>query len=126
MFVHISQGEGFTTPEPFVRTVKVLLSPALQPELAETGAVVGYTEVGVGQRGSRHNHPGHAEVWLFFAGRGIAHVGERSMEVGPGWVVYTPPGVDHEFINTGDEPVKLYFMFSPPGPERDVLEARFR
>jgi mannose-6-phosphate isomerase-like protein (cupin superfamily) len=126
MLVDIRNAPGFTTPEPFVREVRVLLSPLLQPELSETGVVVGYTEVGVGQRGSRHNHPGHAEVWMFFAGQGVSIVGGVTYEVGPGSVVYTPPGADHEFINTGDEPVKLYWLFAPPGPERAVLEATFR
>ena len=124
--VHVSEGQGITTPAPFVRSVRVLLSPALQPALAATGTVIGYTEVSVGQSGSSHAHAGSAEVWMFFAGKGIAIVGGEQVEVVPGLVVYTPPGVPHQFINTGDEPVKLFFSFSPPGPERDVIEARFR
>ena len=48
------------------------------------------------------------------------------MEVGPGQVVYTPPGVEHQFVNTGDEPVKLFWTFSPPGPERRVIDETFR
>jgi mannose-6-phosphate isomerase-like protein (cupin superfamily) len=124
--LHISQGQGFVTPPPFVREVRVLLSPLIQPELAATGAVAGYTEVAIGQSGSKHAHPDAAEVWMFFAGKGIAIVGDEQMEVGPGYVVYTPPGVQHQFINTGDEPVKLFWTFAPSGPERNVLEATFR
>ncbi len=124
--VHTSEGKGIVTPPPFVREVRVLLSPLLQPELAVTGTVIGYTEVAVGQSGSRHAHPDSAEVWMFFAGKGIAIVGDEQMEVGPGHVVYTPPGVEHQFINTGDVPVKLFWSFSPSGPERNVLEATFR
>ena len=124
--VHVSEGQGITTPEPFVRNVRVLLSPALQPALAATGTVIGYTEVAAGQSGSFHAHAGSAEVWMFFAGKGVAIVGDERVEVGPGLVVYTPPGVPHQFINTGHEPVKLFFSFTPPGPERDVLEATFR
>ena len=126
LVMHVSEGKGTVTPPPFVREVRVLLSPLLQPELAQTGTVVGYTEVAVGQSGSRHAHADSAEVWMFFAGRGIARVGDDEMEVGPGHVVYTPPGVEHQFVNTGDEPVKLYWTFSPSGPERTVLEATFR
>jgi len=124
--VHVSEGTGTTTPAPFVREVRVLLSPQLQPELAATGTVVGYTEVGVGQSGSRHAHADSAEVWMFFAGKGTAFVGSEQMEVGPGQVVYTPPGVEHQFVNTGDEPVKLFWTFSPPGPERRVIDETFR
>ncbi len=124
--IHISEGKGIVTPPPHVRDVRVLLSPLSQPELAATGVVVGYTEVAVGQSGSRHAHPDSAEVWMFFAGKGIAIVGDEQMEVGAGHVVYTPPGVEHQFSNTGNEPVRLYWSFSPPGPERNVLEATFR
>ncbi len=124
--VHISEGKGTVTPAPFVREVRVLLSPLLQPELTQTGTVIGYTEVAVGQSGSRHAHADSAEVWMFFAGHGLAVVGDEQMEVGPGHVVYTPPGVEHQFVNTGHEPVKLFWSFSPPGPERSVLESTFR
>jgi len=124
--VHINEGQGITTPEPHVRDVRVLLSPALQSEAAATGTAIGYTEVAVGQSGSFHAHAESAEVWMFFAGTGVAIVGEERVDVVPGLVVYTPPGVPHQFINTGSEPVKLYFAYTPPGPERDVLEARFR
>jgi mannose-6-phosphate isomerase-like protein (cupin superfamily) len=123
---HISDGKGIVTPAPFVRDVRVLLSPALQPECAATGTVIGHTEVAVGQSGSRHSHADSAEVWMFYAGKGLAVVGDEQIEVGPGRVVYTPPGVPHQFFNTGDEPVKLFFSFSPPGPERDVLAQQFR
>jgi hypothetical protein len=37
---HISEGKGIVTPAPFVRDVRVLLSPALQPECAATGTVI--------------------------------------------------------------------------------------
>ena len=80
----------------------------------------------MGQSGSRHAHADSAEVWMFFAGKGTAFVGSEQMEVGPGQVVYTPPGVEHQFVNTGDEPVKLFWTFSPPGPERRVIDETFR
>lgn len=124
--VHISEGVGLRTPEPFVREVRVLLSPLLQPELADLGVNVGYTEVAPGQAGSRHTHIEEAEIWLFFAGRGLATLGDETREIGPGTVVYTPPGVEHEFVNNGDEPVKLFWFYAPSGAERQVIEGAFR
>ena len=44
----------------------------------------------------------------------------------PGTVVYTPPGTFHQFINTGDEPVKLYFLYVPGGEAQAILDAEFR
>ena len=65
-------------------------------------------------------------MWLFFAGRGRAIVGDREYPTGPGTVVYTPPGTFHQFINTGDEPVKLYFLYVPGGEAQAILDAEFR
>ena len=126
MHVHIRDGKGMVTPAPSRREVLVLLSPLLQPELAGTGVMAGYTEVAPGEQGSYHNHPNEAEVWLFFAGRGRAVVGDAEYETEPGSVVYTAPGVYHQFFNTGDEPVRLFWYYSPPGAERVVLEGAFR
>jgi quercetin dioxygenase-like cupin family protein len=126
LLVRLEDGKGMVTPEPHRREVLVLLSPLLQPELVGTGVMAGYSEVAPGQQGSRHNHATEAEVWLFFAGYGRAIVGDEELEIGPGCVVYTPAGTYHQFLNTGDETVKLYWYYTPPGAERAVLEGSFR
>ena len=118
-----ADGIGLTTPEPFVRHVKVLLSPLLQEGIGDFA--VGSCEVPLGQRGSLHTHPDAAEIWMFSEGHGRAVVGDQEIVIGPGSVVYTPPGVSHQFFNTGDTPVKLFWMYSPAGTERDVIEAEF-
>ena len=120
----ITSGASMTTPEPNVRNVRVLLSPILQEGLEDFA--IGHTEVPPGQQGSKHIHPEAAEVWMFVSGTGRAIVGDQEVEVGPGTVVYTPPGVYHQFMNTGDEPVKIYFAYAPSGPERSVIEGLFR
>lgn len=126
MLVHIEDGKGMVTPEPYRREVRVLLSPLLQPQLAGTGVMVGYSEVAPGQQGSRHNHPDEAEVWMFFAGTGRAVVGDEEYAITPGCVVYTPAGTYHQFFNTGSDPVKLYWYYTPSGAERAVLVGEFR
>ena len=120
----ISSGTGMSTPEPNVRHVRVLLSPLLQDGLE--GFAVGHAEIPQGQQGSRHSHPETVEVWMFYSGTGRAIVGDQEVDTGPGTVVYTPPGVHHQFLNTGDEPVKLYFAYVPSGPEQDIIEGQFR
>ncbi|MBI3942983.1 MAG: cupin domain-containing protein [Chloroflexi bacterium] len=124
--VHIDEGRGIITPPPYTRDVRVLLSPLLQAELANTGIMVGYSEVAPGQQGSRHSHPHEAEVWMFFAGEGKATIGDEDVTIRPGSVIYTPPDTPHQFFNTGDETVKLFWFYSPPGAERGILEGLFR
>ena len=68
-----------------------------------------------------------ADVWLFFAARGHAVVGGRECTSPPrGTVVYTPTRRFHRIINTGDEPVKLYFLYVPGGGAQAILDATFR
>ena len=119
----VTQGAAMTTPPPAVRNVRVLLSPFLQDGLESFA--VGYTEVAAGDRGTRHRHA-EAEIWLFFAGSGRAIVGDREVQTFPGMVIYTPAGVDHQFLNTGDETVKLYYLFVPSGAEKHVIDGSFR
>ena len=118
-----ADGVGLTTPTPYVRHVKVLLSPLLQDGIGDFA--VGSCEVPPQQQGSPHSHPDAAEVWLFYEGVGRAVIGGEEIVTGPGSVVYTPPGMSHQFFNVGDTPVKLFFLYSPSGAERDVIEAEF-
>ena len=120
----ITGGSGFRTPEPYVRDVRVLLSPLLQDWLEDFS--IGFTEVPPGQQGSKHSHPDAAEIWLFFEGTGRAIVGDREVDTRPGTVIYTPRGIDHQFFNIGDQPVKLYFAYVPSGAEKAVIDAEFR
>ena len=119
-----TRGVGLKTPEPFVREVGVLLSPLLQEGMEDVA--VGYTEIPTGGQGSSHHHPDAAEIWLFFQGVGRATIGDQQVATHPGTVIYTPPGTNHQFENTGDESVKLYFMYVPSGAEKAVIDAEFR
>ena len=62
---------------------------------------------------------------MFYEGEGRAVVGGREFTTGPGSVVYTPPGAAHQFFNTGDTPVRLFWLYSPAGAERNVIESEF-
>ena len=116
-------GVGLTTAVPNVRRVDVLLSPLLQEGVGDFA--VGTCEVPPDGQGSLHTHPDAVEVWMFREGRGRATVGDEEIVTGPGTVVYTPPGVSHQFFNTGDTAVKLFWLYSPSGAEREVIEATF-
>jgi mannose-6-phosphate isomerase-like protein (cupin superfamily) len=39
---------------------------------------------------------------------------DESHDVGDDWAFIVPAGVWHNVVNTGDEPVKLYSLYSPP------------
>ncbi|MDD5587218.1 MAG: cupin domain-containing protein [Alphaproteobacteria bacterium] len=46
--------------------------------------------------------------------------GERS-EIGDGSAIVVPAGVEHNFINTGKTPMKLYTLYAPPEHRDGVI-----
>lgn len=53
-------------------------------------------------------------------GQGRAELGriedqlDETHDVGPDWAIIVPAGVWHNVVNTGDEELKLYSLYSPP------------
>jgi mannose-6-phosphate isomerase-like protein (cupin superfamily) len=54
------------------------------------------------------------QVLFFVAGQGQFVVGEECGAMKAGDVVVVPAHTAHNFINTGDEPLKLYTVYAPP------------
>lgn len=39
---------------------------------------------------------------------------EQTQQIGPGWAVIVPADVWHNVVNTGEDDLKLYSLYSPP------------
>ena len=68
------------------------------------------------------------QILYFVDGEGDAILAGQKSRVGPGYLVSVPAGTLHNFVNTGDRPLKLYTIYSPPEEEpgtvhRDKAEA---
>jgi len=48
------------------------------------------------------------------SGKGKAILNGQEYEIEDDWAVVIPAGVEHNIVNTGDEPLKLYTIYSPP------------
>ena len=48
------------------------------------------------------------------SGKGKAILNGQEYEIEDDWAVVIPAGVEHNIVNTGDEPLKLYSIYSPP------------
>jgi oxalate decarboxylase/phosphoglucose isomerase-like protein (cupin superfamily) len=73
-----------------------------------------------GKGHARHNHPGVEEILYVLEGEGVQMVEGETPErrtVEAGTMIHIPPDVFHETINTGQGPMKLLAVYSPPGPE---------
>ncbi len=57
----------------------------------------------------------YTEQTLFFlSGTGEGELNGKKFPISPGDVVVVVPGTDHNFWNTGKEPLKIYTVYAPP------------
>jgi mannose-6-phosphate isomerase-like protein (cupin superfamily) len=59
-------------------------------------------------------HEGIDQVLVFVEGEGESVVEGERRPVSEGTVVVIPQGTRHNFINTGNSPLKLYTVYAPP------------
>jgi len=58
---------------------------------------------------------GHVEQTLYFqSGNGEAILNDETFPIGPGDTVVVTPGTKHNFKNTGNEPLKIATIYTPP------------
>jgi len=66
----------------------------------------------------------YTEQTLFFlSGTGKAVLDGKTSPIGPGDVVVVTPGTEHNFINTGTVPLKIYTVYAPPNHIDGTTEA---
>lgn len=65
-----------------------------------------------------HLHEREDEIIFIRMGSGIATLGEREVPVGPGATIYAPRGIWHGLRNTGNSPLGMSAVYSPPGFEQ--------
>lgn len=54
------------------------------------------------------------QILFFVSGRGRALVNGEEQPVQKNSVVFVPAGTKHNFINSGDDELKLFTVYSPP------------
>ena len=65
-------------------------------------------------------HPDHDQFIRIEAGQGRAELGpsedvvEETHDVGDDWAIVIPAGVWHNVVNTGENDLKVYSLYSPP------------
>ena len=81
-----------------------------------------------GQGHARHNHPDAEEIIFIVSGTGEQMIEDEQGEpirrpVSSGCTVYVPQARYHSTQNTGDEPMQLFVVYSPAGPENALRRA---
>ncbi len=110
-----------SNPEgPYARTLKVLLSPVLDPELKSLA--VGLSIIPAQGRSDCTSHP-EGEMFYVVQGRGSILVGEETGALAPGTAVWVPPNVVHQLINGSTDGLKILWVLNPPGRESGIIDA---
>jgi mannose-6-phosphate isomerase-like protein (cupin superfamily) len=69
----------------------------------------------------------HNETTQFFrieSGTGVAVLGNKKYKLKPDYALIVPPNTVHEIIQTGNEPLKLYTIYSPPEHPKNRKQLR--
>ncbi len=117
--IHAENIEAWCSPPPYVRELKVLLSPSFQDVSKDLS--IGIVTISPGQSGDPHIHDDAQEAWYVISGKGELIVGDEKAELIPDTLVVAPAGVEHQIINDSNEPLKVMFVFSPAGPEESIM-----
>ena len=59
-------------------------------------------------------HPDTDQILTFVSGVGEATINGESKQVAQGDLVCVPAGAEHNFVNTGPNPLVLYTVYGPP------------
>jgi mannose-6-phosphate isomerase-like protein (cupin superfamily) len=62
------------------------------------------------------------QTLVFVAGQGQAIANGETSDVHPGYLVFVPAGIRHNFKNTGPDELKLFTLYAPPEHEVGTLE----
>jgi mannose-6-phosphate isomerase-like protein (cupin superfamily) len=103
-----------TRPDEEDLTVVRGLSPESRPAWSDVTSA-GIFRVAPNGTFDRHYHDCD-EYWLIFAGRARAVVGSRSHTIGPGDIVCTPTGIEHDIQGVYETLEGFWFeAVTPPG-----------
>src|SRR6056297_1982295 len=59
-------------------------------------------------------HEDHDQILVLTQGNGQAVLDGQAREVGTNDLIFVHAGTEHNFINTGSRPLKLYTVYAPP------------
>jgi mannose-6-phosphate isomerase-like protein (cupin superfamily) len=71
-----------------------------------------------------HRHDHHDLLVVIARGYGTMRIGDQTLPVGEGSIVYVPRGTVHAFANQSGAPAVSYVVYTPPYDGVDRVEAR--
>lgn len=104
------------TQREIVSIVKATLANSAYRQTVITGKLsqVVLMTIQPGEEIGAEVHEDHDQILVLVEGRGQAVLQGQAREVETNDLVFVHAGVEHNFINTGSRPLKLYTIYSPP------------
>ena len=113
MFYQYDEKNSIEVPEPYHR----FMTPIF---MGDDETIKGcafschMTEWPAGCEIDSHSHPAATEAMFVISGNGKCSIDHVEHEFVPGSMIVAPPGIEHKIVNTGDEMLKVFCVFSPP------------
>ncbi len=85
----------------------------VSPDTGSEEFMAGITVFEPGESSSYHVHPESEEINLVIGGSGLVVSEGEEATFGPGAAMWVPKGVYHQHRNTGTEPLKLMWVYTP-------------
>lgn len=101
------------------RRIKLLASPnsAIKREQFSVGVSI----VEPGRIHEEHKHDQSEEMIVVISGEGQTKIAGHEFAVGYGSVIDIDRGEPHGFVNTGQAPLTLLWIYDPPGAESKFI-----
>jgi len=85
----------------------------VSPAIGSEKFMAGITVFEPGESSSYHVHEGSEEINLVLAGSGTLLSEDEEAAFVPGDAMWVPMGVHHQHRNTGTEPLRLFWAYTP-------------
>lgn len=109
--MHVTVAEESLRNERAGQVSYLLLAPG---QFGSAHMAITLVEGGPGSEQPMHSHPEAEQVYVIVAGTGVMRVDDEEQVVGPGTLVFIPPGASHAIRNVGSTPLTYVSATSPP------------
>jgi quercetin dioxygenase-like cupin family protein len=103
---------------PNERSLKILMSPQVDPGMQNITALMSTIAPHTGQTGI-HTHTVDELIYVI-TGRGEGYEAGEKFTIEPGTIIYAKAGVEHNCKNFSDETMQMYCIYSPALPSEIV------
>ena len=100
-------------------TIKWLCNAKIVPGSKQT---FGYVTIYPGRRNGEHLHPNCEEIIFISQGKCDHCIGEKSMKLRKGDMLFVPEGSYHYAVNTGKEDLIMVISYSNPDRKTEVKD----